>query len=431
MLPRNGAATALVAEGFFSRLAFGLLTFTLPLYGRQMGLSLTEVGLLSSTSVMVSLALKPVLGPLADRWGLRRALLGALLLRTVVCAGYVVAVVPWQLFTVRGIHGVSDAVRDPAVHALIAENGGKRSIATTFAWYQTAKTTAGSVGKSVAGVLLATAGGYWLTFGVAFVLALVPLLVVAALVPRAARRPPAPPTHVVAPAPFPGPAPTDDRTVAPRRGLPAYAGLGFLVAGTSAMLTALFPILATEYAGLTTAQAGLLYLVTPALALTGPVWGWVSDRVSRRLVLSFRSVANISSAAVYLVSPTMAGIWVGKSLDDLGKAAFRPAWGALMAEVSDRDPRTRARTMAYLTSGEDAGEVVAPILAGLVWTAWGVPALLVARIVAAVVTEVYALRLESRPRRRRGTVARGGRPGATTVDRASPDRPASAPAPRP
>lgn len=405
MLPRNRAATALVAEGFFSRLAFGLLTFTLPLYGRQMGLSLTEVGLLSSTSVMVSLALKPVLGPLADRWGLRRALLGALLLRTVVCASYVVAVVPWQLYTVRGVHGVSDAVRDPAVHALIAENGGKRTIATTFAWYQTAKTTAGSVGKSVAGVLLATAGGYLLTFGVAFVLALVPLLVVAALVPRGARRTPVSPARAEAPVPLPGPAPTADdpdvRSTTPRHGLPAYAGLGFLVAGTSAMLTALFPILATEYAGLTTAQAGLLYLVTPALALTGPVWGWVSDHVSRRLVLSFRSISNITSAVVYLVSPTMAGIWVGKSLDDLGKAAFRPAWGALMAEVSDRDPRSRARTMAYLTSGEDAGEVVAPILAGLVWTAWGVPALLVARIVAAAVTEVYALRLEGRPRRRR------------------------------
>ena len=178
----------------------------------------------------------------------------------------------------------------------------------------------------------------------------------------------------------------------------SFAGLGFLVAGTSSMLTSLFPIIATEYAGLSTAQAGLLYLVTPALAFTGPLWGWVADRVSRPAVLSFRSIANVLSALAYLVSPTLAGVWVGKSLDDLGKAAFRPAWGSLMAEVSGRDRKHRARVMGFLTSGEDAGDIVAPVLAGLLWSVWGVPALLVGRMLVAGVTEVYAIGLERRQR---------------------------------
>ena len=164
------------------------------------------------------------------------------------------------------------------------------------------------------------------------------------------------------------------------------------------MLTSLFPIIATEYAGLSTAEAGLLYLVTPALALTGPIWGWVADRLSRSAVLSFRSIANVLSALVYLVSPTLAGVWVGKSMDDLGKAAFRPAWGSLMAEVSGRDRKNRARVMGYLTSGEDAGDIVAPVLAGLLWSVWGVPALLVGRMLVAGVTEVYAIGLERRQR---------------------------------
>lgn len=428
----GGAATALVLEGFFSRLSFGLLTFTLPLYAYEMGLSLAQIGLLTSTAAMVSLGLKPVLGPLADRWGLRRSLLGALSLRTVVCLAYALTTVPWQLFAARGVHGLSDAVRDPAVHALIAENGGKRTIATTFAWYQTAKTTAGSVGKSVAGVLLATAGGYLLAFGVALGLSLVPLLVVLALVPRTGGReragpvaqepPPARPSGADPAAGRPPPVSRDGRRIGDAgRGLAPYAGLGFLVAGTSAMLTSLFPILATEYAGLSTTQAGLLYLVTPALAFTGPFWGWASDFVSRRLVLSVRGVANVGSALSYLLFPSVAGMWVGKSLDDVGKAAFRPAWGSLMAEVSDRNPRSRARTMAYLTSGEDAGELVAPVVAGLVWTGWGVPALLVTRMGAALLTEVYAQRLAgwrggaTRPRHRR--------PRLRPVPRPARDRP--------
>ena len=398
-MARPPVTQALVLEGFLSRLSFGLLTFALPLYGRQLGLSIVAIGLLSSLAQTVSLVLKPVMGGLADRWGLRRSLVGALVIRSLLCLAYALTTVPWQLYSVRGAHGVSDSLRDPAVHALIAENGGKKSMASAFAWYQTAKTAAGSVGKSVAGVLLATAGGFGLTFGVAFALSLLPVVAVLWLVPRDARGKRADSMALARPAREKGSPPAtrpgEGRGLAAKPpGVLSFAGLGFLVAGTSSMLTSLFPIIATEYAGLSTAQAGLLYLVTPALALTGPLWGWVADRLSRSAVLSFRSVANILSALVYLVSPTLAGVWVGKSLDDLGKAAFRPAWGSLMAEVSGRDRKNRARVMGYLTSGEDAGDIVAPVLAGLLWSVWGVPALLVGRMLVAGVTEVYAIGLE-------------------------------------
>jgi len=235
-------------------------------------------------------------------------------------------------------------------------------------------------------------------------LSLLPVVAVLWLVPRDARGKRADSMALARPArpqaAPPATPPRDGRgAVAKPPGVLSFAGLGFLVAGTSSMLTSLFPIIATEYAGLSTAQAGLLYLVTPALALTGPIWGWVADRLSRSAVLSFRSVANILSALVYLISPTLAGVWVGKSMDDLGKAAFRPAWGSLMAEVSGRDRKNRARVMGYLTSGEDAGDIVAPVLAGLLWSVWGVPALLVGRMLVAGVTEVYAIGLERRQRK--------------------------------
>jgi MFS family permease len=400
---RPSATRAILLEGFLSRLSFGLLTFALPLYGRQLGLSIAQIGLLSSLAATVSLVLKPVMGGVADRWGLRRSLVVALVIRSLLCLSYALTTVPWQLFSVRGAHGVSDSLRDPAVHALIAENGGKRSIASAFAWYQTAKTAAGSVGKSMAGVLLATAGGFGLTFGVAFALSLLPVIAVLWLVPRDTAGMLAGPMTLTQAAPEKATPsatlPMDGRgAAAPPPGVLSFAGLGFLVAGTSSMLTSLFPIIATEYAGLSTAQAGLLYLVTPALALTGPIWGWVADRVSRSVVLSFRGFANVLSALAYLVSPTLVGVWVGRSLDDLGKAAFRPAWGSLMAEVSGRDRRQRARVMGFLTAGEDAGDIVAPALAGLVWSVWGMPALLIGRMLVACVTEGYVIGLERRQR---------------------------------
>jgi MFS family permease len=172
-----------------------------------------------------------------------------------------------------------------------------------------------------------------------------------------------------------------------------FMSLGFLVSGTAYMLTNLFPVLAVEYAGLTEAQAGLIYSLSAVVVLAGPVFGWLSDHVSRKLVLSIRSAANVLSSAIYLVAPNLVGMAAGRVVDDLGKAAFRPGWGALMAHVSSFDRRRRARTMGYLSAGEDAGEATGPILAGFLWSTWGVPALLGVRIAFAVVTEVYTITL--------------------------------------
>jgi MFS family permease len=394
---RPGPLAALVCEGFFSRLAFGLVSFALPLYARSLGLSIAAIGFLVSFATVVSLLFKPVLGGVADHMGLRRALLVSLILRSLLSLAYTLVTLPWQLYAVRGFHGFSDSLRDPAVNALIAENGGKKAVASAFAWYQTAKMTAGAVGKSIAGVLLTmTAGGFGLTFGVAFGLSLLPAVAVLLLVPRDAVAAPTASAAELAGAATSGSPPA-------RPPVARYATLGFLIAGASSMLTSLFPILATEWAGLTTAQAGLLYLVTPALAFTGPLWGVLADRVSRSLVLSVRGIFNSVSALVYLFAPNLVGMWVGKSFDDLGKAAFRPAWGSLMADISSQDRRKRARIMGYLSAGEDAGGVVAPILAGLLWTGFGVPAALLGRVAFAVVAEGYTLWLEHRaPVRGRG-----------------------------
>jgi MFS family permease len=376
------ALLAIVGEGFFSRLSFGLISFALPLYAYRLGLSLTAIGFLLSLNLVVALALKPVMGAAADRFGRKLSFTTAIVLRSVVSLLLVFATVPWHLFATRSLHGISISMRDPAANTLIAEHGGKQAIASAFAWYQTAKSLAGILGKSAAGVLLAvSASSFSLVFAVAFVLSLLPLL----LVVRYVSEPRAETVEEV----------EEERVEVqePRPSLLPFAGLGFLVSGTAYMLSNLFPILAIEYAGLSEAQAGLVYSLTAFVVLAGPIFGWLSDNVSRKLVLSLRSAANVLSSVVYLVAPNFAGMAIGRAVDDLGKAAFRPAWGALMAHVSGFDRRRRARTMGYLSSGEDAGEVAGPIAAGLIWSVWGVPALLGVRIAVAIVTELYTIAL--------------------------------------
>jgi MFS family permease len=375
------ALLAIVAEGLLSRLSFGVIGFALPLFGRQFGLTLGEVGFLVGLNSFVCILLKPAMGWAADRFGVRRAFIAAVALRSGISLLLVFASTPWQLFGIRVVHGLAMALRDPAAGVLLAEQGGDKKVASAFAWYQSAKSVGGSLGKGLAGLLLAAlAGSYPAVFGVACALSALPLLVVVRYVKEPPRHAP---LHAVPSAPA---APR------PRRlGVMRYTVLGFLVAGTAEMLTQLFPVLATEYAHLSTAQAGVIVtLSSVASVAAGPAFGWLSDHVSRRLVLGLRGVANVVSSGLYLVFPSFAGIFVAKGVDDLGKAAFRPAWGALMAHVAGQDRRNRARTMSLLGMGEDAGEALGPALAGLVWSAFGISAVVGVRIALAAASELYA-----------------------------------------
>src|SRR5207247_4540123 len=126
---------------------------------------------------------------------------------------------------------------------------------------------------------------------------------------------------------------------------------------------------------------------------SGPLLASLAHYVSQRLFLMPRRSANTFSSILFLASPNLTGIAMGKTIDDLGKAAFKPAWGAFMADVSSLDKKRRARTISFMCLGEDAGEIAGPVLAGFLWSVWGVPVVLGVRVLLALLTEVYATML--------------------------------------
>jgi MFS family permease len=394
----NLAMLAIVAEGFLSRLSFGIISFALPLYAHRLGLSLVEIGFLMTLNQVVAMVLKPAMGLVADRVGLKRSFTVSIAVRSFVALFLVVAQSPWQLYVIKSLHGGSKALRDPAASALIAEQGGKKAIASAFAWYHTAKIVAGSMGKAIAGILLTvTASNFPLVFNMAFLLSLLPLYSVIRYV-KATR--PGSETSVV-PKSSSEPSILDSQKTQPDFSsqssysvLIPFTILSFAINGTAEMLRGLFPILAIEYAGLNEAQTGIIYTVSTIVVLiSGPVFGWLADHGRQEWVLLVRSLGNILSSIVYIMAPNLAGFTVGKLADDMGKAAFRPAWGAMMAHVASYDPQRRAQTMSWMLMGEDAGAIAGPIFAGLLWSTWGLPVMLGARVLLAIATEIYTIYL--------------------------------------
>ena len=363
----------------------------LPLYAYHLGLSgATDWVFLVTLNEAAALVLKPMMGWAADRYGLKRIYTTSIGLRSFVALLLAVSRSPWQLYAIKSVHGMSKAMRDPSSSALIAEQGGKKAIASAFAWYHTAKIVAGSLGKALAGLLLTlTASNFSIVFTFSFLLSVLPLYTVVRYVKndRGSNKESEIPANEIIEEE------EEEITNLETKTKPVilpFTILTFLINGTAEMLRGLFPILATQYAGLSEAQTGSIYMAsTLAVLVSGPIFGWLSDRGNRELVLLIRSLGNTISSIIYIIAPSFHGFATGKLVDDMGKAAFRPAWGSLMAHVSSLDKSRRAQIMSWMLVGEDAGTIAGPLLAGLLWNTWGLSVMLGGRVVLSIITEVY------------------------------------------
>jgi MFS family permease len=394
-LRANPTLLAVCAEGFLTRVGFGMVGFALPLYALSLGFGLGEVGLLYTMRTGTTIMVKPVMGWAADRFGRKQILILAIVLRCLVGLLFVFSSVAWQLYVLRFLQGAMTAARDPSASALIAEHADKRTMASAFAWYTTARDLGHSFGYAAAGLLLFATGSYQIVFLIAFVTSGAALLTVIRYV-REHREAEGKRSAPLTAAPAGGPGWTF------YRGLLPHASFGLMVAGSAEMMKGLFPVIATEYAHLTEAQAGLAAgASTVAVLVGGPVFAWTSDHVSRKIALGTRSVANFFSSLMYIFFPSFGGFLVARVVDDTGKAAFRPTWGAILAEASDIDPSRRARTMTFIDSAYTLGEVLAPVVAGALIVVIGVPGMLGARAVLSLAAEVEALWVFRRQKRAR------------------------------
>jgi MFS family permease len=390
--PRAAMATV-IAEGFLGRLTFGMVSFALPLYALHLGLSLSEIGILISIRTVITLGLKPVAGWASDRVGVRAVYLAGTFARVLAVATLFFADSLLTLTLVRFFQAASAAGRDVASLGAIARDADNR-VGTIYSWYVSAKHVGGVAGAGVAGLILSASGdGFQMLFAIVLALSVLPTVGVwfglrevreVETVTDGPTRLPEPETQL-----FRSRIEESFRLL---RELSGPASVGMLIAASAYMVHGLFPILATEYAGLSTAQAGLIYSLSAAVFLiAGPFYGWITDRYGRLVGIASRSAANIGSSVMYMVSPTFFGMAAARSVDDIGKAAFRPAWASAITNIAAKDPPRKGRRLGTLDAMQEIGEIAGPALAGILWQTGGVFALFGVRIAIAIVAEISAI----------------------------------------
>lgn len=178
----------------------------------------------------------------------------------------------------------------------------------------------------------------------------------------------------------------------------SFALLGAALTAPAYMVTGeFFTILAVKLE-VTTGALGWIKIISETLVplLFGPFFGWLADRIGAGKVIALRSIANLATSVLFWMVPWFAGtallgvmMGLARAIDEIGKAAFKPTWGAIAAKVSSFNLSNRSKTMGILEGGVDASDLAFPVLAGLMLQYLSLGPLMLVRAVLALVAEVY------------------------------------------
>jgi hypothetical protein len=106
------------------------------------------------------------------------------------------------------------------------------------------------------------------------------------------------------------------------------------------------------------------------------------------------------TSALFWITPWFAGtallglmMGLARGVDEMGKAAFKPTWGAIAAKVSSFNLANRSKTMGILEGGVDASDLAFPVIAGVMLQYLSLGPLMLARGILALLAEVYGFLL--------------------------------------
>ena len=102
-------------------LSFGILNFVLPVYGKEVGASAVEIGMLFSSFSLMSIVLRPLVGLGLDRYGRRWFLTGGLAVSGLAMVSFAYSTSIWGLVTARTLQGVASALLTLAASAIVAD----------------------------------------------------------------------------------------------------------------------------------------------------------------------------------------------------------------------------------------------------------------------------------------------------------------------
>ena len=349
---------------FWVSFPFGILSFVLPVYSKELGASALQVGALFSALSFVPVIVRPLLGRALDRWGRRPFLLTGLLAYVAAMAVFCLSDTILLLTVARFVQGIGQAFLWLSAYTVVADVARETGRGRDFGILDEAANRGAIIG-TVAGFFAwigleraGVAGGriwFWLFAGytIPTVLALWSGW-----------------TGVTETRPLVTLAPVESRPLSGQ--LLALMGI---VLGTGASSAMVWPLLMVFLQD--SLQADLFALVWAYLpaALVSSVlpsrMGRLADRMGRKtpMILGLLVGAAASALIPHLRNVTfLAVLW---AVESLGYAASVPAQRAFVADIAGQD--RRGTSYGLYTFAHFLGAAIGPLVGGWLYDNVGRP----------------------------------------------------------
>jgi len=336
-------------------LPFFILTLLLPLYGKEIGASVVEIGLFFSVFFLMTVLLRPVVGWGTDRFGRRPFFLLGLGGFAVTWLVFAFTDQTWGILVARTAQGVASSFMWLAANAITADVAGEAERAHAFGALAQSSSQGSIVGAFVAMTIINTmirvsssdySGGGWREIFLVYAVAsLVALFIAWRWLPETR---PAQEAHAASP---------------PVRWTRPWALLLLVTGVTAASWTMVSPVLIIFLQDrLNVPMDRLAWAFLPA----GLVWallpsrlGTLADRFGRKrlMVLGLLGAAAVSGLVPRLANwIALAVLWAALALFS---AAGDPAEQALVADLTGDDQRGRAFGIYALAGG--LGATIGPL----------------------------------------------------------------------
>lgn len=323
-----------------------MLVPVIPLYVADMGSSAFVAGLVLLAFAIPSVAVRPLLGVLADKWSTALVVAGGL---AALSAGALLMLVPLltMLFVGNAVRGLGWAGVNTGAYTMLAVTAppDRRGEASG---YFSAVTTTVMIAFPVVGLwLLETPGGFQTTLLVATVFSLLGLPVALALEKLLKRSAPAPATTG-------GNGGMIDRSVL----LPS--GLNLC---NSLVYPALMAFLPLHARSLGIDNIGWFYLIAGVAGIAlRPLFGRQSDSIGRGPAIAVALAAQLAGLVLIMFAQGLGQILAGGVLVALSTAMIGAITTALAMDMCD--PNHRARGMATYSMSFQLGAGIGAVISG-------------------------------------------------------------------